>query len=208
MNVMAYRNAMYAPPFKAVQNGAVNNCAHQPGPANVPLSPLQPLAGGLTFNQMPKPPSDHQRTAMAPLRPPHQDEPSLESAFDDSSSVSTRDDLPVFHSSPQQMYSVLEWRLRRQSNRLRKKLRTMRRELRQLYEAIYYHLKTNQATPKAVSSPSAPTSLWCLVVGLAVAFVFLLILIILCWVRSSPLSHSPSHPVRTETGHGVKGSNS
>ena len=179
MNAMAYRNAMYAPPYKAMDGQAG---VHQP-----PTNHL-----GLTFDQMPKPPTREGRVAMAPARPPYQDEPALTSHppyQDDSSSVSTVEDTPLWHhnANPYAVFTALEWRLRRQSKRLKKKIRAMRQDMRQVYEAIYFHLRSNNWAPhpphQTQAKPSAPTSLWCLVVGLAVGFVFLLIFVILCWVR-------------------------
>ena len=203
-HALDYRNAMYAPPYKS-SAPQVFTPPHPRAGFGLPPSNQQPNPNlHLSFDKLPKPPVQGQRAALAPLPPPHQDAPSLIYPFDssdDASSVSSRENGghgPTLRYDPYNpTHALLEWRLRHQSKRLRKKLRAVRQEMKQMYEAIYRYMTmmapigvaNRGMVAQGSASPHKPqgtsTVLWCLVVGLAVGFVFLLIFVILCWTRVS-----------------------
>lgn len=217
---LVHRQALYAPPFQR-QDGVYAAGVRPHALQQHPLQHQDHRNQGpqhLTFDQMPSPPHPEMRRAMAPVKPPRHDLflqqeanelNDLHDANDDSSSTSSESfrsfhELP-YRASTHQVYSMMDWRLRRQSKRLRKKLRGMRQEMRALYQAIHQQLVSFKGDRPFMSHPSTPTSsskhqgstaLWCMVVGLSVGFVFLLILLILCWTRLPSVPHS----------HGTRGS--
>jgi hypothetical protein len=202
MQALAFRQAAYAPPFRSPP---LHYYSHR-GDTRGGQGGVPHFTNHLTFDSMPAPPTAGQMAAMQPQGPPRQDIPSLpldHPGDEDSSSVSSGSgplDYPPFHNLTgfnQTYHAMMEWKLRHQSKRLRKKIRAMRNEMKMLYEAIRNQMtmmsSLYQTSSSSTGAPAgAPTALWCLVVGLVVGFVFLLVLLILCWTRVTKADASSS----------------
>jgi len=183
---LMYREALYQRPGETLA-GQIHP-SHGPPPSHP--SHLSQLPQTIHFDGLPQPPSENHRLAMAPSPPPRQLLPTpLHAPPPDDDDLSTTDSdfypRPANHGHA--MVTYLEWRLRSQSKRLRRKLRAMRHDMSGLYQAVLTAIQNMRSGHSSHTPPqkSSNTALWCTVVGLGVGFVFLLVLLIICWVQCS-----------------------